>query len=129
MVVKGKYEKNGYGHFSKHRPKFYAEVEKQTGIRLRQGTLNIRCEPHLFGSIPHPILRIGGVDEIDIKENQDLLLHPCSIRGVQGYRILPIIRPSTRAGHENVIEVSLKDELSDIRDGDELEVYFPDACA
>jgi len=83
MIAKGKYEKNGCGHFSKYRPKFYAEVERQTGIRLQRGTLNIRCEPDVFGAIPEPVMRIDGVDEIDMNANQDLLIAPCSIKGVK----------------------------------------------
>src|SRR5262249_54898250 len=116
------------GHFSTCRPKFYAEVEKQTGFRLRQGTLNILCEPDVFGTIPEPRLRIDGVDQIDIEAKQDLLIEPCSIRGVQGYRILPVVRPNTTAGHnsESIIEISLAGELSGIHDGDQLEVSFPD---
>jgi len=128
MIVKGKYEQNGAGHFSKHRQNFYAEVERRTGIRLHQGTLNIRCELEVFSSIPEPTLRIDGVDEIDKNANQDLLIGPCSIKGIQGYRILPVIRPNTKAGHDgrNIIEISLAEELPGLNDGDELEVSFPD---
>ena len=127
MIVRGKLVKNGCGHFSQYRAKFYAAVEERTGIKLHQGTLNIRCDPQVFASIPDLLLRIEGVDEIDIKANQDLLIGPCSIRGIQGYRILPVVRPNIRAGHDtqNIIEVSLADKLPDIRDGDELEVNFP----
>jgi len=72
-------------------------------------------------------LRIEGVDEIDINEDQYLLLGACSIKGIQGYRILPVVRPDRKAGHdaESIIEISLVGKL-DLRNGEELEVTFPD---
>jgi CTP-dependent riboflavin kinase len=127
MVIQGTYLKSGLGHFSTCRPKFYAEVEKRTGLRLHPGTINIRCKPEEFSTIPEPALRIEGIDEIDIIEDQYLLLGPCSIQGVQGYRILPVVRPDRKAGHddEGIVEISLVKTL-DLRDGQELEVTFPD---
>lgn len=127
MVIKGRYIKSGLGHFSQYRPKFYAEVEKRTGFRLHPGTINIQCEPEAFRTIPEPSLRIEGVDEIDVREDQYLLLGPCSIKGIQGYRILPVVRPSRKAGHdsENIIEISLVKKL-DLRNGEELAVTFSD---
>jgi len=127
MVVRGTYVQSGLGHFSTLRPKFYAEVEKRTGLRLHAGTINIRCEPQAFLTIPEPILRIEGVDEIDLTEDQYLLLGPCSIRGIRGYRILPVVRPDRKAGHdcEGIIEISLVEKL-DLQNRDELEITFPD---
>ena len=127
MVIRGTYLKSGLGHFSTCRSKFYAEVRKRTGLRLHPGTINIRCEPEAFPTIPEPSMRIEGVDEIDINEDQYLLLGPCSIKGIRGYRILPVVRPDRKAGHdaEGIIEISLVGKL-DLRNGEELEVTFPD---
>ena len=127
MVVRGTYIQPGLGHFSTLRPEFYAEVEKRTGLRLHPGTINIRCEPEAFRTIPKPSLCIEGVDEIDLTEDQYLLLGPCSIRGVRGYRILPIVRPNRKAGHdsEGIIEISLVKRL-ELQNREELEVTFPD---
>jgi CTP-dependent riboflavin kinase len=108
------------------RPKFYVEVEKRTGLRLHPGTINIRCEPETFLNIPEPSLCIEGVDEIDLTEDQYLLLGPCSIQGIRGYRILPVVRPNRKAGHdcEGIIEVSLVRKL-DLQNREEIEVTFP----
>jgi CTP-dependent riboflavin kinase len=127
MVIRGTYLKSGFGHFSTCRPKFYAEVEKRTGLSLHPGTINMLCEPEAFRTIPEPALRIEGVDDIDVNEDQYLLLGPCSIKGVQGYRILPVVRPDRKAGHdsEGIIEISLVRKL-DLHNGEELEVTFPD---
>src|SRR5215813_6464746 len=128
MVIRGTYLKSGLGHFSTCRPKFcrpkfYAEVEKRTGLALHPGTINIRCEPEVFPAVPEAALRIDGVDEIDLNEDQYLLLGPGSIKGIQGYRILPVVRPDRKAGHdsEGIIKISLVGKL-DLRNGDELEV-------
>jgi len=72
-------------------------------------------------------LRIEGVDEIDINEDQYPLLGPCSIKGIPGYRILPVVRPDRKAGHdsEGIIEIPLVGRL-DLCNGERLEVTFPD---
>ena len=127
MVIKGTYIRNQYGQFKYDRPKFYAEVERQTGVRLEQGTLNIQCVPEDFVEIPEPSIRIEGLDQIDIDANQFLRIGPCSIRGIQGFQILPVEKPNRKRGHhdDGIIEVSLEKTLDDLRGGEELEVTFP----
>jgi CTP-dependent riboflavin kinase len=129
MVIKGTYIRNQCGQFKNDRPKFYAEVERQTGVKLERGTLNIRCVPEDFVEIPEPSIRIEGVDDIDIEHNQYLLIGVCWISGIQGYQILPMEKPNSRRGHhaEGIIEVSLEKKLDDLRDGEELEVTFPES--
>jgi hypothetical protein len=123
----------GYGHFSQLRPKFYESVERIEGRKLRPGTINIR----VHGPMPIPskqAIRIEGLDDIDRSDNdnQDILITPCTCNHYRGYWILPVFKGTQTPnplGHypHRIIEVSLEDELPNIKPGVELDVMLLDS--
>jgi len=75
ILIRGVVAEKGYGHFSQCRPRFYDSVEKIEGRKLRPGTINIRVN----GAMPIPskeAIRVEGLDDIDLRDNQDILITP-----------------------------------------------------
>jgi hypothetical protein len=131
ILIKGVVAENGYGHFSRCRPKFYEYVKRIEGTKLRPGTINIRVN----GAMPVPsksAVRVAGLDEIDLSDNQDILITLCRSNQYSGYWILPVFKgtqtPNPR-GHypHQIIEVSFADELPNITPGVELDLILLDS--
>jgi hypothetical protein len=88
------------------------------------GSINIRLPQGTDESLILPNERREGLDPFDIAENQDFLIRPCRLKGVDGYQILPIdkTRNDPRGHHsEKVIEIALKKKIA-IKPNEELEV-------
>jgi hypothetical protein len=112
--VKGTYV-SGFQH-STMRPKLYEH------LRLWQGTINIQLPHDVAEDILIPSEIIPSFDAVD--SNQNFRIRACSLKGVDGYQILPIDKETgAPKGHyaAKQIEVSLKDRI-DLRPHEELEV-------
>jgi hypothetical protein len=131
IPIKGVVTEKGYGHFSRCRPRFYEQVKRIEGIELRPGTINIRVN----GAMPVPsreAVRVEGLDDIDLSDNQDILITPCRSNQYFGYWILPVFKGTQTPnplGHypDQTIEVSFADELPNIKPGVELELILLDS--
>ena len=133
ILIKGVVAERGYGHFSQCRPKFYECLEKIDGRKLRPGTINIRVQ----GAMPVPskdAIRVEGLDDIDLRDNQDILITPCSYNQFRGYWILPVFKGTQTPnplGHypHQIIEVSFAEELRNIQPGMELNLLLSNSPA
>jgi hypothetical protein len=118
----------GGKHWSRRRPGFYAEVERTLGVRLHQGTINIELSQEVFAKLYHqPWFVVPGIDQIDIRDNQNIGLIPCHIEGVLGVRVIPFHRQTgSLHGWQNTVEISLTRELSAelVKMGGDLKVAF-----
>jgi hypothetical protein len=131
ILITGVVAEKGYGHFSSCRPKFYDYVKRTEGVKLRPGTINIRVN----GAMPIPsekAVRVEGLDEIDLIDNQDILITPCRSNQYSGYWIFPVFkgtRTPNPQGHypHQIIEVSFADELPNIKPGVELDLILLDS--
>jgi hypothetical protein len=97
MMFQGEVAEPGFGHFRKHRPKFYKTVLALSGVVLYPGTINVRID----GETPHFPLpntqRIPGQDQLDLDHNQDILITPCVMEVVLGFGFFRFSRePGTR---------------------------------
>jgi hypothetical protein len=130
MIFKGQVAEPGFGHFSWRRPKFYEAVFDLTGVRLRPGTINVRLDGEMPAFPLSTTKRIPGEDEIDITDNQDILITPCVMAGRAGFWILPVFKGTLEPnpkGHswENIIEISLVEEISNVAPGFLVSVEIP----
>ena len=130
ILIRGVVAEKGYGHFSQCRPRFYDSVEKIEGRKLRPGTINIRVN----GAMPIPskeAIRVEGLDDIDLHDNQDILITPCRCNQYCGYWILPVFKGTQTPnplGHypHQIVEVSFADELPNMNPGVELDLILLD---
>lgn len=131
-MFRGVVANSGFGHFGKRRPRFYKAVLETSGVALYPGTINVRID----GEMPRFPLpdtqRIPGLDEIDIDDNQDILITPCSMGGCPGFWILPVFKETCTpnlGGHfpRRVIEISLTEKIPNIAPGLAVSLEIPGA--
>ena len=95
---------------------------------MHPGTINIRVN----GAMPIPskeAVRVEELDDIDLRGNQDILITPGRSNQHYGYWILQGHPDSEALGHypHQIIEVSLADELPNIKPGVELDLILLDS--